>query len=229
MQAPTPSPTPSAATPGTAPQAPVAPLAPLSTREVAAIRQRRAELSSQLLSAQDRRNELAQQLREALPGADRGGIEQRISLLDARMLQLETDIAATGRQLTLAGTLGAGTQVPGMPSNEPSPGQITAMSIVFILCVLAPIALAFARRLWKRATSPAAAVDLGPVVRRLDELQQSVDTVAIEMERMSEGQRYVARVLSEGPAPLALGPGEAPAQPIRVPDKDAVRAPRSGS
>lgn len=38
----------------------------------------------------------------------------------------------------------------------------------------------------------------GPTdTRRLDQLQQSVDTIAVEIERISEGQRFVTKMLGE--------------------------------
>jgi hypothetical protein len=46
--------------------------------------------------------------------------------------------------------------------------------------------------------------------------------MSIEMERVSEGQRFVTKLMTEGAAqPLALGAGGAEAIPIR--DRDAVR------
>lgn len=33
--------------------------------------------------------------------------------------------------------------------------------------------------------------------RRFDQLQQSVDVIALEVERISEGQRYVTKILNE--------------------------------
>lgn len=43
--------------------------------------------------------------------------------------------------------------------------------------------------------------------QQMNQLQQAVDTVAIEVERISEGQRYVAKVLSEGSPASALPQG----------------------
>lgn len=40
-----------------------------------------------------------------------------------------------------------------------------------------------------------------PADRALDQLQQSVDAIALEVERIGEAQRYTARVVSERPGP----------------------------
>src|ERR671915_574562 len=103
MQGPPPPPTP-------APQAPVITTepgsnvytvsTPMTARDVEAIKARREELSNQLTSASGRRSRLVQQLDASTNETARKGLEERISLLDKRMLQLEADIAATGQQLT---------------------------------------------------------------------------------------------------------------------------------
>ena len=70
------------------------------------------------------------------------------AVLDARIVQLETDIATTGRMLTTGQTLGESiSEVPVVPFNLSS-DQVTGISIVFILAVLFPLAIAMARRLW---------------------------------------------------------------------------------
>jgi hypothetical protein len=69
---------------------------------------------------------------------------------------------------------------------------------------------------------------------RLDRLEQAVDTIAIEVERVSEGQRFITKVLVDRPAqspaddasasqqkpPLALGAG--PMEPIVAPGRERV-------
>jgi hypothetical protein len=45
--------------------------------------------------------------------------------------------------------------------------------------------------------------------QRLERMEQALDTIAIEVERVSENQRFVTRVLTEGPmSPIALDAGE---------------------
>jgi hypothetical protein len=105
------------ATTQTAPPAPAAPLppvvagapqaevpitgVPVTAADVRALRAKRSELSDQLESAAGRRARLSSQL-VGKQGADRAGLEARIGVLDKRMVQLESDIAETGRQLTAA-------------------------------------------------------------------------------------------------------------------------------
>lgn len=53
--------------------------------------------------------------------------------------------------------------------------------------------------------------ELGELRQQVALLQQSVDSVALEVERISEGQRFVTKVLSERAEPASLPGRSAPA------------------
>ena len=204
---------------GGATTAPPIPARPLTQAEVQAVRDRRSELSSQLTSAAGRRAEIAAQIEDA-SGQAKAGLEDRLAVLDKRIVQLELDIAETGRLLTspaYAGSTSEAGRAMGM-----SPGQTTAVGIVFTLFVLAPLAFAYARSIWKRATGRGSAAfpDAAEAARRLAGLEQAVDAIAVEIERVSEGQRYVTKIFTESHGVPALGPGAQPAEPIRVGQQD---------
>ena len=180
---------------------------PTTPQELSALRARRSELSNQLESAAGRRNRLAERLKTADP-AERPGLMERIGVLDQRMVQLESDIGITGRQLTgapaslLAST--ADDKVFGVLNG----GMIAGMSIVFTIFVLAPLAFAAARLMWKRATRPVPPPQSPETAQRLERIEQAVDAIAIEVERVSEGQRFVTKLLSEGHPQQALVAGK---------------------
>jgi hypothetical protein len=174
---------------------------PMTRQEISNLRARRTELSNQLQSAAGRRHNLANQLNSA-SGTARTGLEQRIQVLDERMVQLESDIAATGKQLSSAPSLKGSENVPGdIPKNVMVLGLASTFFIGF------PLALALARLLWKRGSRIAAAPAQmnEATAHRLERLEQGVDAIAIEIERVSEGQRFVTRLLSEGQSPLRIG------------------------
>ena len=122
-------------------------------------------------------------------------------------------------------------------------GQITGISIVFILFVLAPLAASLGRLMWRRSSKPALPPGWYDAAQRMERLEQAVDTIAIEMERVSEGQRFMTKIITQngsaaaavngaaaavnGGQPLpALGPG-APPDPIVVQNqRDEVRVSR---
>jgi hypothetical protein len=166
----------------------------LSANEIEALRDARSELSNQLISATGRRDEFVQQLQNA-SGVNRTGLEERIKVLDARILSIEGEIARTGQVLT---TALASSPQPDIPFGDMRPDP-TAISVVFTIFVLAPIAFAFARMIWRRTThsKPAPSTFDKENADRMQRLEQAVESIAIEVERVSEGQRFVTKLLAE--------------------------------
>ncbi len=197
---------------------------PVTEADVDALKAKRTELSRQLTSVQSRRDEVARALVKSPDGPARTGIEQRLLVMDQRIAQLETDIASNGRQLAAApGALIATTEADNAASRNGGKlgsGQITAISIVFTLAVLAPIAIAVARSIFRRSTIPKPSPQLMENAARLERMEQAVDSIAIEIERVSEGQRFVTQLLSKRTDQPALGEGVAPAQAIIVPQPE---------
>jgi hypothetical protein len=187
----------------------------MTARDLDALKARRSELSDQLQSVDSRRSKLLTQLRSVTDETAKQGLEARLSLLDKRQLQLESDIATTGQQLTSvpAGIL-ASSQAPlfaGLGS-----GQVVAVSIVGLIFVGAPLAIGFAKTIWKRSSRPVVPpAALTETAQRLERLESAVDTIAVEIERISEGQRFVTKLLSEGHAAPALGAGQRSPESVR--------------
>lgn len=179
---------------------------PTTADEVSALRLQRRELSNQLSSATSRREDLAEELKSADAGA-RAGIEARIAVLDERIVQIERDIAATGQLLAQTpGNLLATAQTPSPLGGFQMSPDITAISVVFTIFVLTPLAIAAARLLWKRATSPKPQPTFDRENHeRLQRLEQAVDSIAIEVERISEGQRFVTKLLADSRDRAAIG------------------------
>lgn len=63
-------------------------------------------------------------------------------------------------------------------------------------------------RSWRRGEVEVPAVPAA-LTDRLTHLEQSVDTVAVEVERIGEGQRYMTRLFTERGTPTAPGAGGA--------------------
>ncbi len=83
---------------------------------------------------------------------------------------------------------------------------------VFSGIALVIVSFAFARRIWKGTTRVVSQIPAA-LEARLTRFEQSIDAVAIEIERVSEGQRFLTKVLSEE-NPRAIGAGAA--QPIET-------------
>ena len=163
-------------------------------------------LSSQLTSAQGRRNEIVEELRTTTDPAVRKGLEQRLKVLDDRLANLELEIALNSRmRAAIAGALPSGTTEQARPAMSPINGLsqdgFIAITIVFTLFVLAPLAVAMARRLWRRPVPPMSSPQLEAQNQRLERMEQAIDAVAIEVERISEGQRFVTQLMAKNDTP----------------------------
>jgi hypothetical protein len=168
---------------------------PRTAEEFRALQEKRSDLSDQLISAQNRRNTLANQLKTADPSA-RTGIEARLKVLDDRLVFLENELAVTGQQISNTPmAVRAETAVPQRVADTIA-DEIVPITAIVSVFVLAPLALAFARLLWKRATAAPPAIS-DDANRKLEHLIQAVDTIAIEVERIQENQRYLTKVVNE--------------------------------
>jgi HPt (histidine-containing phosphotransfer) domain-containing protein len=77
------------------------------------------------------------------------------------------------------------------------PGEL--IPIVLFICIAAtaigvPLAKAFAKRIESQPRDPRLPPD---VTARLDRMEHAIDAIAVEIERISEGQRFTTKLLSE--------------------------------
>lgn len=175
---------------------------PATAQEVRALKAQRSELSDQLNSATGRRREIARQLQSAT-GADKAGLEQRLGVLDARISRLETSIDEVGQQLASAPVALVAQDEPVHNLRPTVSMNAVPILIVFTIFVLCPVAIAFARSLWKRGSQPRAVADRDTTAR-LERMEQAMDAIAIEIERVSEGQRFVTRLMAEGKTAIPI-------------------------
>lgn len=205
------------------------PATALTSRDVAALRARGEELSNQLLSAAGRRTSVQRSLRDAT-GADKAGLEQRLGVLDARIARLETDIDENGRQLaSLSAKRLTSTRPPFEGFNNFQRSRVmdnlVPMVVVFTIFVLTPIAISISRMFWKRGSLPKHAIPSPENTQRLERIEQAIDSIAIEIERVSEGQRFVTRLMAER-QDAALGAGQQPQQPVSARVGESLGVPR---
>jgi hypothetical protein len=137
------------------------------------------------------------------PGGGPPGI--RIETPEGQTIVIDRDILSQA----IAGTK-APPPPPPLPRDLGPPDSIVAIIIVSILAataVLFPVARAFARRLDRRPTS---ALPQADVTLRLDRIENAVESIAVEVERISEGQRFTTRLLSDRQADPLLIPRGTP-------------------
>jgi hypothetical protein len=103
------------------------------------------------------------------------------------------------RTFTIRGPNGEQTVIGMPPASEIIPPQAVDISIAFfvtiaIIIIGLPLARAFARRMDRKSATPQISND---VSAQLAHLNQSVDAIALEVERITEGQRFTTKLLSE--------------------------------
>ena len=86
--------------------------------------------------------------------------------------------------------------------------NVVGIVAIISIFVFSPIAIAYARMMWRRANNPPAPRPIlnDDTAQRIVQMQQSIDAMALEIERISEGQRFVTKMLAERsrePAALA--------------------------
>jgi hypothetical protein len=69
-----------------------------------------------------------------------------------------------------------------------------AFVTAIVLAVGVPLARAYSRRMDAQSRNPQIPSE---VAARLERMEQAIDSVALEVERISEGQRFTTRLLSE--------------------------------
>jgi len=179
-----------------------------------ALKAQRRELASQLESLEDKRRDLSQQLQEPeVGGTDRKGTEQRITEIDQRILSTEKQITESDAQIARqAGVPGSIVPRP-EPRREGPPEEAFILGGIFMFIVLLPLSIALARRIWRRGVATITSLH-AELTERLTRLEQGMDAVAVEVERIGEGQRYMARMFTEDGSLRAIGAGAA--EPVAV-------------
>lgn len=71
-----------------------------------------------------------------------------------------------------------------------------AFAMVAILAIGVPLARAFARRVEQGPPKMS-----GDVLARLERMEQAIDSIAVEVERISEGQRFTTKLLAQRAEP----------------------------
>jgi hypothetical protein len=171
----------------------------------------RHELEGQLDNLKSERFSISQRLRAGgpggLPGADGKGLENRLVQIDARIAATDKLIADQDAAVAKAASIpGAVIEVPPPEAFGP-PEEVYFLGGMFMVVVLLPISIAWARRIWRRGAAVVTALPQ-EIYDRFTRLEQSLDSIAVEVERVGEGQRFLTRMQAEQQG-RALGAGPA--------------------
>ena len=144
---------------------------------------------------QNLRDNIRQQIRAGFANGQRGGVT-----ID-QTAPVPPTPPESPRIITVRNSDGTQTVIgvpPGL-ARDVIPQQVVDISIAFFLTMAAiiiglPLARAFARRMDRRGSGAQIPSDLS---HQIGQLNQAVDAIALEVERISEGQRFTTRLLSE--------------------------------
>ena len=182
--------------------------APQTHDELRSLMMRRDELKEQLNALSQRRAELTQGI--LTNPVERGALEARLANTDKRIAQMEADLDKANDFVSDGLARGLATDAPTaikLPQFIWQTGQQELPwreRLLNSLDVTAPITIATVVLLgavmyWRilRSVRSQFTKLLSMQQARLEEIQRSVDTVAVEMERVSENQRYVTKLVGE--------------------------------
>ena len=189
-----------------------------------ALQSQRDVLTEQLSGAQRLRGQLLTQLSDGRQTATtRASLEKRILNVDERIAALDKQVMATDVAVAQAAAIPGATYRPPPPPQPAIDGEaIAVVTVTFLFVVALPLTIAFARRIWRRSAK--AEVTLPPqMVERMESLERGVEAIAIELERVGEGQRFVTQALSERREARPLYAGEVEPPPGSVPRGDVRR------
>lgn len=164
-----------------------------AVQEARAAQQEARDAQQQVRDAQQELRDAQQQLRGARTADQRGaanqalfGAQQAVRAAEAELRQAEAQTRSTPMVYT--------TQPPDMRNVIPPQAVDIAIGF-FITCAVIivgwPISRALGRRFERRGTPPA--LEAG-VTDQLQRIEQAVEAIAIEVERISESQRFLAKI-----------------------------------
>jgi hypothetical protein len=172
----------------------------------------RSELRNQLARLEEQREELSDELNQnnAQPNpsaANAKGLETRIASVDQRIADVEKQLIEADASVARATAVpGSVVPPPPHPPETGPPEEFFVLTGIFMFVVLLPLSIAYARRIWRKSVGAVSALPQ-EIYDRFNRLDQAIDSVAIEVERVGENQRYLTKVYADQRA-LGAGPAE---------------------
>jgi exonuclease VII small subunit len=170
-------------------------------------RAQRRELTNQLDDLESTRADVNASLSRLNSGDPaRKALEDRLGEIDKRIATVDGMLATNSAQLATAAAVPGAVVEPPRVIRQGPPEEAFIVGTVFIVIVLLPLSIAFARRIWKKSvvtvtTFPRELAD------RLSRMENAVEATSLEVERIGEGQRFLTSLLTERAAAQALPAG----------------------
>jgi hypothetical protein len=173
-----------------------------SAAQLEAMRARARELRLRSSDLQAREQQLRELRFQPPPGLDRLTVDKQ--WLDARHHATAATIELEGLNERIAELrkvreeTRAVAQVPPPALEPPPPVEVRGFANVgigMVILFIAPILIVLVYRLWTRGTvRDPVGLEASP---RFQRMEQSIELIAMEVERIAEGQRFTTRILAE--------------------------------
>ena len=173
---------------------------PQSHDDMMALLGQRRMLSDQLDQATGRRDDLMSKILAA-PEPAKPGLQAELNVISDRIVQLESNLNVIGQEIAGSSpSLMSMAMEPSGKSNEDSFNEGMAAGALSaglpVLAIMIGVVMILRRR-WKKKTQRPAPTLPGADSERLQRLEHGMEAIAIEVERISEGQRFVTKLLAE--------------------------------
>lgn len=158
----------------------------------------RSELRDQRETLIEERGDLVGELQAPeVAEAAKSGLQTRIATLDGQIAEVDKALATANAEVARAAAIpGAVVEQPPPPDEFIDEDAVAVLAFLIFFLILLPISVAYTRRLWRRSGAVPMTLP-SEMQERMTRLEQSVDSIAIEVERIGEGQRFMTRVLTE--------------------------------
>lgn len=197
------------------------------------------ELSIQLQGLEAQWDGLRSQLDAMLrTNPARPGVQQAWAEVGMQMAKVKGDIAYREARIAQIEGRIAGTAPPppvGIFRRGIDPNVAMPLGMVLFITLGLPVSIAWAKRILRGRPQPAPIPN--DYTSRLDNIERAIEAVAIEVERISEGQRFVTKIFAQRQDPAAKAApaaseaasaeakmlGAGPVEPIVIQQRERVR------
>lgn len=188
-------------------QTPTAPPGTNPAEVLRGLRGQREELGNQLDRLEDQRENMIQELVQT-PDAAKKALEARIATVDGRIIEVDKAIAEADMAVARASAVpGAIVPEPPPPMRNGPPEEFWVFMAILTMVFAIPFSLAYARRIWRRGAQVVSNIP-AEIYDRFNRVDQAIDAIAVEVERIGEGQRYLTRVVAEQQKGIGAGAAE---------------------
>jgi hypothetical protein len=173
----------------------------IMTTELTQLRARAGDLKLRASDLEVQKGQLGDRRRSLGADVDKTAIDKQLADVEHDLAATRIQLEITGKQIEELETardmsrVGITVVPPPQPSDMDLMRERERMVGLGALIVLLPLVLALSRRLWHRG-GPRPVVDLENSPR-LQRMEQAIESIAVEVERIGEAQRFTTKLLTE--------------------------------